>query len=144
MFSCSDIALIKLPLPVQFSKYIRPIQLSPVLPKIGMDAITAGYGLVDVKLFPHNLQYTKFKIIDLNECIPNAQNFTPKHSRICAKDTRSRLCFGDVGGPLVFDGKLIGFAIYTHGDCEVGTQGYTGIFAYIKWIENVMKLFALD
>lgn len=111
-----------------------------------MDAITTGYGLVDVKLFPQNLQYTKFKIIDLKECVSNPKNFTPKNSLICATDTQSRLCFGDVGGPLVStkSGKLVGFAIFTHGDCEVGPQGFTGILPFIKWIENVVKLFALD
>lgn len=131
---------------MKFSKYIQPISLSSVPPAIGMDTITMGYGLVDRKLFPHNLQYTKFNIIDLKECVSNAQNFTPKHSLICAKNSQSRLCFGDVGGPLVSTktGKLVGFAIFTHGDCEVGPQGFTGIYAYIKWIDNVMKLFALD
>lgn len=130
----SDIALVKLPRYVQLSQYIQPIRLSSVAPGIGMDVFMMGYGLVFTNVFPQNLQFTKFKTIDLKECAPN--------SMVCAKGSQSSMCFGDIGGPLVSvnSGRLVGIAVSTWGDCEVNRpQSFSGIPPYIKWIDSVMK-----
>lgn len=99
-----------------------------------------GYGLINEKVFPKQMQYTKFKTIGLHECAPIKLNLIPKDSLICAKDAQARICLGDAGGPLISDtGKLMGVAISTWGDCEVGPQSFTGTYAYIEWIHKVMK-----
>lgn len=137
----SDIALIKLPSTVQFSDYIKPVSLSalPTIP--GSDVTVTGYGLVKPKLFPQNLQYASLKTVDLQECELNEHNSLAKDSIICTKGGRSRLCLGDGGGPLISDenGKLIGVAIFTWGECEQGgPQGFTGVLPYLDWINGLI------
>lgn len=138
----SDIALVKLPSSVQFSIYIRKISLSPEPTNAGAHVTTMGYGLVYTNVFPQNLQYTKFKTVDIQQC-GNIQslNLIPKYGTVCAKGTQSGLCFGDMGDPLVSadNGKLVGIAISAWGDCDVGPQRFTGIFPYIEWIKKVMN-----
>lgn len=141
----SDIALIKLPRPVKFSDYVRPIPLSTVSTNAGSHVITMGYGLAKTNVFPDNLQHTTFKTIASQECAPHTLNLIPKDSLLCAKGTLSSLCFGDMGDPLVsaYSGKLVGLAISTWGDCEVDhPQTYTNIHPYIDWIDGVMNFFA--
>lgn len=139
----SDIAIIKLPSPVKPSDYVQPIQLAPVPITPGSNVITTGYGLVKTKVLPHNLQYTKFNVIDTKNCVKEIEThkLISKYSIACAKGISSSLCIGDVGGPLVSvdTGKLVGVAIFTYRDCEVGPQGFTGIYAYREWIDGVVE-----
>lgn len=109
----------------------------------GANVVTTGYGLVKTKVLPHNLQYTKFNTIDMQNCVKeiDLHKLISKYSLVCAKGVQSSLCIGDVGGPLVSadTGKLVGIGIFTYRDCEVGPQGFTGIYPYIEWIEGVIE-----
>lgn len=128
---------------MKISDYVQPIQLSSVPIAPGANVITTGYGFVKTKVLPHNLQHTKFNIIDMHKCVKDIDmnKLISKHSVVCAKGIQSSLCIGDVGGPLVSadTGKLVGLAIFTYRDCEVGPQGFTGIYAYLEWIEGVIE-----
>lgn len=136
----SDIALIKLPSPVQFSDYIKPIALSSVPTATDTDVTITGYGLVKPKIFPQNLQYANLKTVDVQECELNAHNSVAKDSIVCTRGTQSRLCWGDGGGPLVStdSNKVVGVAIFTWGDCEDGPQGFTSVVPYLEWINGLM------
>lgn len=136
----SDIGLIKLRSPVQFSDYVQPIRLSTKPTTANTNAIVLGYGRVSPNIYPENLQFTNFKTLDLQECLKKTYNLTSKNSLVCAKGVQSSLCTGDIGDPLVSadTGKLIGVAIYIGKDCELNRpQGFTGITSYINWIEGV-------
>lgn len=99
-----------------------------------------GYGFVKPKVFAQNLQYTHLETVDAQECRLDAENAILKNNIICTKGTQSAICFGDGGSPLVTadTGKLVGVAIFTWGDCEVGPQGFTGISAYADWINGLL------
>lgn len=146
LFLFSDIALIKLPSPVQFSDYVKPIELSPEPIAIGMAATTMGYGRVSEDVFPHNLQHTQFNAINKQECVSFEHTFISDYNDyhvICAKGSQSSICIGDVGGPLVSSNKLVGIAISTWGNCELDRpQGFTSIAPYIEWIVGITFVFS--
>lgn len=144
----SDIALIKLRVPVKFSEYIQPILMSdsidPTL--IGKDVISMGYGIKNLLVdgIPENLQYTTFKITNFLKCVPESMKSISKFGLVCAQKFHGRLCHGDIGGPFVSPdtGKLLGVAISAPGrECEVGRwQSFADIAAYNKWIEGIIYL----
>lgn len=144
----SDIALIKLRVPVKFSEYIQPIQLSDsIIPTlIGKDVTSMGYGIKNLIVdgIPESLQYTTFKITDFQKCVPESMKSISKFGLVCAQVVQGRLCYGDIGGPFVSPdtGKLVGVAISSAGgECEVGRwQSFADIAAYNKWIEGVIYL----
>lgn len=48
-------------------------------------------------------------------------------------------CFGDSGGPLISDNKLIGIVSFAR-ICALGyPDGYTRISTYADWIDQVMS-----
>lgn len=105
-----------------------------------------GFGRVSVtdKIFATRLQYSKLKTVDLQQCVQNTENLISQHSIICADNaqTQANICKGDVGSPLVSvdSGKLIGIAGYADKNCKLGhTHGFTGISAYMQWIESVIE-----
>lgn len=139
----SDIALIKLPSILQFTDYVKSIKLASAPTAIGADAITLGYGRVSEDIFPQNLQYTKFNTINKLECTTDEYKLIPDYRVACAKGTQSSICIGDVGGPLVSAGKLIGVAISTWKECEVDhPQGFTDILPYVEWIYGITFVFS--
>lgn len=138
----SDIALLKLPSPVRFSEYIKPIVLPTLSIASGMEVIAMGYGMANLasKVFPKNLQYTTLRTVGLQECAPVKPNLVPKDTLICAKDAKATICLGDGGGPLVSPktNKLVGIAVSSWDNCEFGPQGFTSTTAYLGWINGIM------
>lgn len=142
----SDIALIKLRVPVKFSNFIQPILLTDsIIPTvIGKDVISMGYGLKNLIVdgIPENLQYTTFRITNFQKCVPESMKSISKIGLVCAQVVQGRLCYGDIGGPFVSPdtGKLLGIAISSAGgDCVVGRwQSFSDIATYSKWIEGMI------
>lgn len=139
----SDIALIKLPSSVWFSKslYIIPLATSPTL--TATDVVTMGFGRLSPKdkAMPSTLQYIKLKAVDLQKCLKDTQSLISKNSFICANGTQTTsMCKGDLGNPLVSAGKLIGIASFRNEDCKLGIpHGFTGISSYTQWIEGAIE-----
>lgn len=101
-----------------------------------------GFGRITDKKFAKILQYSQMQTIEMQKCIADTQYLISKNSVVCAVGTQSSICKGDLGGPLVSanTGKLIGIATFVDADCEVGRrQGFTGVSAYIQWIEGVTE-----
>lgn len=114
----------------------------------GIDAITMGYGLKNLIIdgIPKNLQHTKFRLTDLRKCAPNVLTKIRKNGVVCGNVLQGRLCYGDVGSPLISmdTGRLIGIAISSNWqDCEVNRpQSFIGVSAYFKWIETIIFVFS--
>lgn len=64
--NASDIALIQLPSPVQFSEYIQPVPLACNSRK-GMQTIVIGNGVSTIFGAPSNLQYVELQITSINQ-----------------------------------------------------------------------------
>lgn len=144
----SDVALIELPISEAHSEYIHTARLSCTPTPIATSAVTMGFGRINTTIFlffATILQYTKLKTIDAEECVSNIQdlhNFTDaKNGLICASGSKTSLCSGDKGAPLVAikTGELIGIASYADANCTLGSpHGFTRIRPYIQWIEGVI------
>lgn len=140
--SCSDIALIKLPSVVWFSQNIHTIPFACLPSDSGTHAITMGFGRTSENKHAKTLQHAKLITVELQRCVADTQHLISKNSVVCVIGTQSSICHGDLGGPLVSarSGKLMGVATYIDKNCEVGRrQGFTGITAYMQWIEGVME-----
>lgn len=89
-------------------------------------------------MFPNDLQYVHLKLISRQTC---AMYYPIDDSVFCAKSAYGQgVCFGDSGGPLTVNGKLVGVANFVHG---VGcAQGYPDGFAkvphYKGWIDKII------
>lgn len=93
----SDIALIKLPEPVEFSDVIKPISF-PCSVSNGMDVIAVGNGFrrdYDRGL-PPILQYTELKTVSMLSCSWNYPVPFFSHSVICVKGKEHKsVCHGN-------------------------------------------------
>lgn len=138
----SDIALMKLPKPVELSDTIKPVPIA-CLSTNGMDVIVIGNGLTkdnDRTIAPI-LQYTELKTISMMSCLKSFPFLIFRQSVICAKGEEHRsACRGDSGGPLVTpDKSLIGLTSFgSVWGCEAGgTQVFTRISKYQTWIKEM-------
>lgn len=143
MLSYSDIGLIKLPTPVEFTDIIKPVPLACESTS-GMDVVAIGNGLTkdtDKTIAP-TLQYTQLSTITMPECLLTYPILLFRKSVVCARGVQQRsVCRGDSGGPLVTTdtGKLIGISSFVNlMGCEVGNpQGFTRVAAHLDWIKEV-------
>lgn len=140
----SDIGLIKLPSPVQFSDVIKPVELACTPAPKNLDVTIIGNGLINTTattLAPI-LQYADLKIIPLYQCIPDFPFLLFRKSVICARGVQQRsACRGDSGGPLISHNSraLVGLTSFGSAmGCHLGfPQGYTSIALYLDWIKEV-------
>jgi len=141
----NDLALVKLPEPVTFNKWIKPA----CLPSAGDDivagdkATVTGWGdtgssaISDVLMVLHGVN-----IVSWEDCMHGP-------TVVCASTYGMGTCFGDSGGPLT---KADGFRTSTPGQrwvqhgivsfgthifCGYGMNGYTRVSAFTDWIETV-------
>lgn len=138
----SDIALIKLPEPVEFSDVIKPISLA-CSSSSGADVVAIGNGLTrdTDKTLPDILQYAELKTISALRCKWEFPFLLFRKSVICSKGEEKRsVCHGDSGGPLATaDGSaLIGLTSFgSRKGCEQGKpQAFTRVSSYLEWIEE--------
>ncbi|XP_016955519.1 brachyurin [Drosophila biarmipes] len=142
----NDISLIKLPVPIEFNKYIQPANL-PVKSNSyatygGESAIASGWGKISDSATGATdiLQYAEVPIMNNSGCSPWYFGLVAS-TNICIKTTGGiSTCNGDSGGPLVLnDGSntLIGATSFGIAlGCEVGWPGvFTRITSYLDWIE---------
>lgn len=125
----SDIAVIKLPSPIEFTKYIKSVPLAcPQDFKFGHPVLAVGNGISDSGSAPTILQYANLKISELfDENIILAVGLNGESIKS-----------GDSGGPLVAlrdNGDIQGLVgIVSFGGIFNGAQGFTSVGAYFDWI----------
>jgi secreted trypsin-like serine protease len=138
----NDIALIKLPEPVEFSDVIKPISYACSSTK-GMPVVAIGNGLTkdSDEALPPILQYTELKTVSLLRCLKSFPFLIFRRSVICVKGEEQRsVCYGDRGGPLITpENSLVGLSSFgSPKGCQVGApQVFTRISAYTKWVKEV-------
>lgn len=139
----SDIALIKLPQPVEFSDVIKPVQIA-CSSSNNMDAVAIGNGLMhdSDKTIASTLQYTSLKTVSMLKCLPSFPFLLFRKNVICVKgDEKRSACRGDSGGPLIAaDSRaLIGLTSFGSAmGCENGApQGFTRLSSHLPWIKQV-------
>ncbi|XP_055841242.1 brachyurin-like [Episyrphus balteatus] len=143
----NDIALIKLPAPIEYNELIQPASL----PKksetystfVGDTVVASGWGKDSDSATSVSpvLNYIDTTVISSKTCNRYYLGMiTPNMICISGKDGRST-CNGDSGGPLVYqengENMLIGLTSFGISlGCEVGFPGvFTRITSYLDWIE---------
>lgn len=143
--STSDIALIRLPEPVEFSDVIKPISFACSAAN-NVDVIAIGNGKTrDSDMSPPPvLQYTELKTVSRLSCLTSFPFLIFRNSIICVKGEEHKSgCQGDSGGPLItLEHSLIGVTSFgSPKGCEAGKpMVYTRIAYYKDWIQEVTGL----
>ncbi|XP_046734117.1 brachyurin-like [Diprion similis] len=145
----NDLALLRLPSPIQFSERIQPIRL-PSRSQVGETfasdtGIVSGWGRdsdSSSSISPV-LRWTQNPIITNFVCT-RYYFFSVTSSQICLSGRGGRSsCNGDSGGPLVVtdsDGEITQVGVVSFGialGCAVGWPGvYVRVTDYLDWIET--------
>lgn len=145
----NDIALIKLPAPIQFNEYIQPAKL----PKYRADknyksyvgdVVTAsGWGVTEQGSQPDILRYIEKPVIKYSSCNRYYFGNIVDSQQICINvSNKESTCNGDSGGPLVIeeDGEPVLIGATSFGfvlGCQSGWPGvFTRITGYLEWIHE--------
>lgn len=160
----NDIALIHLTTPVAPSLFIRPLCLSDFQEKNTQNCMIVGWGETkSSSLFPV-LQEGKISIMTTKECGDHYMNEVKKSSInisefICAGERdafHTGSCEGDSGGPLMCQdekGNWQGVGVTSWSSIFACSSvanilplpgGYTRIFFYSNWIENITSIKTLS
>ncbi|GLV38333.1 uncharacterized protein CBL_13115 [Carabus blaptoides fortunei] len=144
----NDIALIKLPHPVNFTDAIFPAKLpSRNLDYLDIDALVCGWGKRDDNgtSITGQLRCVSVPVIDNSICT-NSYPYRISNTTICTsgEDGKSP-CAGDSGGPLVIPQKnntaiIIGIVSFGAKLCESGHPSvFTRVSKFVPWIQEKMK-----
>lgn len=138
----NNLAVVFLAHTFKFNRYVQPIELrNPTLaPRTGDLASATGWGLIyGSDSYPHQLHSVQVPVISMRRC----RDLYPESFRegmICAGTTNKGICAGDIGGPLVVNGQLIGVASWTIG---CGSWRFPGVFTrvshYANWLQRTIS-----
>ncbi|XP_060525022.1 brachyurin-like [Cylas formicarius] len=138
----NDIALIKLAEPAVLTDSVQPAVLpsrnDPSL--VGSKGTVSGwgyFGLTNTTL-PYNLNAVTIDIIDGYVC-KLAYSIYNNETTICSKgETDEGQCWGDAGGPLTVNGKVVGIISYGPPFCynQDKPTAQTRISYYLDWISE--------
>lgn len=150
----NDIALVKLPYPVRFDKFVKPICLPTHRLRLNnRKAFFAGWGATtDVDKPSLWLYFVALKILPFRLCPRSTdsseqEDYFTKGGIICTKSRGKNVCRGDSGGPLVVWNKRrhrfveVGIGSFqNHYSCVNATQPdvFTRISTFVPWIRKVI------
>ncbi|CAH1636841.1 unnamed protein product [Spodoptera littoralis] len=144
----SDIAIINLPSPVQFSSIVAPIALpsGSQLEEdfVGEVAIASGYGLnpaIGGVVSNQPFSYVDLPVISNDECAPFYESIIQPGIICTGSVVGKNICSGDSGGPLAIQRNgnplVIGVVSFSLGGCDGGSpSGYARVSHYIDWINE--------
>ncbi|XP_066584631.1 chymotrypsin-2-like [Prorops nasuta] len=144
-FKKNDIALLKLKKSFDKVSTIQSIALPTKTDslKVGDVATVSGWGKHKKgEVADRHLRYASVVISDLDECRKIYKNDAYKiyDANVCAYKRGADVgpCFGDEGGPLTFNGKLVGFVSWSINHCADGNIPfvYTNVSSYLDWIKE--------
>ncbi|XP_034480961.1 serine protease 1-like [Drosophila innubila] len=147
----NDIALIHTKNELPKNRFIDWVKLPPIASSyddyVGRDAIAIGWGMTSDSATeqPWTLQHQTFEIASDAVCRNMFGPVVAQRNAICTAPSRSSLCKGDSGDPLVLvRGKqLVGIASFLSSNgCENGSgSGFTRVTSYLEWIKNITGVY---
>ncbi|RZB40669.1 Trypsin domain containing protein [Asbolus verrucosus] len=132
----NDIALVELSNEIAFDALTKPIELGPA--SANDPATLAGWGYTNFTSLtePDQLQFLTTKIVSFDDCQTSWLN-TLRGKQICALSRKGEgACFGDSGGPLIANEKLVGIVSFGYPCGEGYPDVYTSTSSYIDWINQ--------
>ncbi|XP_055838772.1 collagenase-like [Episyrphus balteatus] len=152
-FLFNDVALIKLPTPLNFSNQISLINLPAPKDQYksleGAHAVFYGYGTTDdlkPSDFSTHLKRGSVIVIRNQQCKTELDRSTVIESTLCAKGlngSNTSICLGDSGGPLITNdsqGRTIQIGINSFVKVDNCMSGYPSAYARItSYLEFIQK-----
>ncbi|KAJ3656027.1 hypothetical protein Zmor_015132 [Zophobas morio] len=143
----NDIGLIKFRMPIQYTDYIRPINLPIRATQESELVISTGWGQTsdtDAQL-SNVLQNVVLTSLSNEECRTVYGNQITETMICAAGNYNEGICIGDTGSPLIDHQTLwgtptiVGISSFMSANgCEnTDPSGYTRTYYYIDWIKNV-------
>ncbi|XP_035910216.1 chymotrypsin-1-like [Anopheles stephensi] len=136
----NDIALVKLNATLEYGEFVQPIAYSErELPENATLRMT-GWGLLStVGPIPTNLQTIELKYVPYEECRRLLEGDVVDIGHLCTLTKEGEgVCFGDSGGPLAYDGKLVGVANFAVPCAKGFPDGFARVSYYHDWIRTTM------
>lgn len=164
--SRNDISLIQTIERIQFNRLVHKIAMKRSFVEVDVPVITSGWGRnisavskefvasfgFHLKSFFFHfyvqtnqagyieyLQFLHLKTITKEKCIKDSitsiQNLI-YDGLVCAAVDNSALCFGDSGGPLASNGRLVGVVAWSNMCGKGMPNGFTRISPFVDWIRN--------
>jgi secreted trypsin-like serine protease len=143
----NDIALIKLPEPVQVTDFIKPIAMQSSAESFENVILTvSGYGLNEKNKLPSLLQFTDVIGISKETCKKTFKGMATDLVLCVFGHPNKNMgsCNGDSGGPLITKTNepiLVGVVSFGLSiSCTAGApSGFTRVFPYLSWINDVIN-----
>ncbi|XP_055389892.1 trypsin alpha-3-like [Condylostylus longicornis] len=144
----SDIALILLRDPLPESNYISGIALADHLPAEGTRLKMSGYGTIyqGADRAPYLLSVYVNMLSKLTcEDHYRGTGYVITDTMFCAKGPNGgkAFCYGDIGGPLTYNGRLLGVISWSIG-CVGDTYPnvFTSVPMFKGWIDDMMRKYS--
>ncbi|XP_055531893.1 collagenase-like [Wyeomyia smithii] len=143
LFATNDVAVVKLPKPVELNDRVQPVKLPT-----GTDSYTdqkvvvSGWGLQkNGGEVAEKLQYAPLKVISNSQCTKTYNPLVVKKTTLCAQgDDKQSPCNGDSGGPLVLENERVLVGVVSFGHATGCERGFPGAFArvtsFVSWIKK--------
>ncbi|KAH8391093.1 hypothetical protein KR215_006555 [Drosophila sulfurigaster] len=135
-----DIALLLLSSPLEMGPAVKAIPLAESVPNDGAAVLVSGWGRTETEKVAKYLKSVYVNIVNREECATAYGDKQIPRATICAASPGKDSCSCDSGGPLVYEGKLLGIVSYGRGCADPGHPGvYTNIVELRKWIKDEAK-----
>ncbi|ALC48828.1 CG32523 [Drosophila busckii] len=131
----NDVAVLVLDRPLIYSENIRAIPLASADTPVDSPVIVSGWGrLATEGDVPRWLQWNTLSSLSTRKC--TTSTLMNGASLIClAHDAGQGVCFGDSGGPAIYNGEIVGIAGFVIGGCgSKNPDGYAKVFYHRDWI----------
>lgn len=140
----NDIALLKLPVPVQLNKYVGIVRLAFVNDNYEGELTTAsGFGKTGDNSRTNELYWVNLRVYNNGDCATYYGPGLIDNSRLCTASGSAQnpmqTCQGDSGGPLVTasNNMQIGLTSFGYQSCETGSPAvFTRTSSHKRWIER--------
>lgn len=137
-----DVAIMKLSSNLVFSASVRAIMLPPLNLVVPHDSIAtvSGWGALIIRggVYPDNLQTVQVPVVDNRQCQLIFKDEDIRVDHICAGDSIHNALPGDTGGPLTYQGFVIGIVSWGFGfDFETPTI-FTRVSEVLPFIRRHM------
>ncbi|XP_055607408.1 serine protease SP24D-like [Uranotaenia lowii] len=128
----NDVALLELSSAILNSTNVRPIAMARSISNLASSLVTiSGWGQTSNSgSLPQILQYNTASILPGVQCGPAGILclFSPANNGAC---------FGDSGGPAVYNNQMVGVANFITGYCgSTSPDGYALVPRYVRWVQS--------
>jgi secreted trypsin-like serine protease len=141
----NDVGLIQLMMPAEMSDTVKVIAYSTSPPECGTLPTLIGFGEYDdTETFAYILQRTTVSVMTWNTCNRAYSPIIDQHFCIESPTTTyiRTACYGDIGAPIVLNGKLYGYVIAYNDEATCGDD-YPNLAMAVayeaKWIAAAIK-----